>query len=104
MKLLKKTANDMNIHTCDTCNAPMAKIDVRTLEDPVKQKEKGNWVNVCPKCDADGLVKFIPKPFLCHDGVMRTKEDLDSNTNLYQSKDLNFTCFTFSESALPQLY
>ena len=100
MKLLKKTANDMNVHTCDTCNAPMAKIDRRTWEDPVKQRKKDNWVNVCPRCDADGLVKSIPKPFLCHDGVIRTKEDWNSNTNLYQSKDLNFTCFTFSESAL----
>ena len=100
MKLLKRTANDMNIHTCDTCNAPMAKIDHRTWEDPVKQKKKDNWVTVCPKCNADSLVKSIPKPFLCHDGVMRTKEDLDSDTNLYKSKDLNFAGFTFSESAL----
>ena len=89
------------------CGAPKAKIDGRTLRDALKRTEVDNnfgkfsdteWVDVCPKCNADTLYRKFP--FLCHDGVMRTTEDLDPNTNLYKSNDLNFAGFAFSKSAL----
>ena len=100
-------SNGISIHTCGT---PVAKIDGRTLRDARNRTTVDNifkkfsdteWVEVCPKCNVDDLVyNSTPKPFLCHDGVMRTKEDLDPNTNLYQSVDWNFAGFTFSKSAL----
>ena len=89
------------------CGALKAKIDGRTLRDALKRTEVDNnfgkfsdteWVDVCPKCNADTLYRKFP--FLCHDGVMRTTENLDPNTNLYKSNDLSFAGFTFSKLAL----
>lgn len=99
----------MHAHT--GCKAKTAKINGRTLKQALEITKANHkfpefsltkWVDVCPACDAYSLgAEFThPWPFLCQDGVMRTVADFDADQNQYQSNDLDFFGFKFSESAL----
>ena len=99
----------MHAHT--DCQVKTAKMNGRTLKQALEITKANHrfpefswteWVDVCPACDAYGLgAEFThPWPFLCQDGVMRTVADFDADKNQYQSIDLDFFGFKFSESAL----
>ncbi|MEO7399792.1 MAG: hypothetical protein ABIV07_03340 [Polaromonas sp.] len=99
------------MHSHIGCNVATARINGRTLKQALASTKANHrfgrfsstqWVDVCPKCDAYGLgAEFTnPWPFLCHDGVMRTVADFDGERNQYLSRNMDFSGFEFSESAL----
>ncbi|MDP3777562.1 hypothetical protein [Methylotenera mobilis] len=99
------TANTNN------CQHEFARINGRTLKNALMTTKANHrfgkfgfndWVTVCPCCDAYalGIETTHPWPFLCSDGVMRTASDFDHGACHNVTKNLNFSGFSFSESAL----
>lgn len=93
-----------------TCGALLARINGRTLSAVLeknnnakqfKRFSKTQWVHICPFCDAATLsAGDIPWPFACYDGVMRTSHDFNTQSRSFESEDLDFCGFRFSQAAL----
>lgn len=94
-----------------TCGSLLSRINGRTLKAALNETKASHqfglfsstqWVNVCPACDAYalGAETIHPWPFACFDGVMRTVNDFELETNEVGSEDLDFCGFRFSRSAL----
>ncbi len=95
----------------NNCQHQLARVNGGTLKNALKTTKAArrfgkygpnDWVTICPCCHAYalGIETTHPWPFLCADGVMRTASDFDHEACRNVTRNLDFSGFLFSESAL----